>query len=225
MSVAPAEPTPNEPQTGGTPPAATPEAPPAAKPPWGDDFDAEKAWKLVEGLRSDKEKLAAREFLTPEQKTKLAEYDRLEAASKTELEKAQEAASKATERINAVTQRAVTAEVKALAADKFADPSDAAAFLDLKKYSKEDGDIDTAAIAADLADLIEKKPHLGKPAGPADPRAPRPNPAQGASGSGAAEPPQLTRDDVERLAKEGKHAEIEKARLEGRLTQLMTTKS
>jgi len=33
---------------------------PAGTPPWGADFDAERAWALVEGLRSDKTTLQAR---------------------------------------------------------------------------------------------------------------------------------------------------------------------
>ncbi len=80
-----------------TAPAAAPVAPAAAPdaPPWGADFDAERAWKLVQDLRSDKEKLAARPVLTDEQKTALAEHDRLVQASKTETQRLQEAATSA----------------------------------------------------------------------------------------------------------------------------------
>lgn len=68
-----------------------------------------------------------------------------------------------------------------MAADGFADPEDAAAFLDLSKYAK-DGDIDTSAIKADLGDLLARKPHLGKT--PIS-RPPAPNPAQGAGEASA----------------------------------------
>lgn len=112
---------------------------------------------------------------------KAAEWDRLAEASKSELERAQEAASKSEQRAAALVDRAVRAEIKAMAADGFADPEDAAAFLDLSKYAK-DGDIDTSAIKADLGDLLARKPHLGKT--PIS-RPPAPNPAQGAGEASA----------------------------------------
>lgn len=162
------------------PAAATPE-PASEAPPWGDDFDAEKAWNLVQNLRADKEKLQQRPTLSDEQKTKLSEYDRLVEASKTELERAQEAAKQEAERASSLLSRAVKSEVKALA-QGFADPEDAAAFLDLGKYATGDGDVDTESIKADLADLLQRKPHLGKSP---DSRLPAPNPAQGSSSQGA----------------------------------------
>lgn len=72
-------------------PAAPPAPAPAEAPPWGDDFSPEKAWSLVQNLRSDKEKLAQRPVLTPEQQQKLDEYTRLEQASKSEAQRQQEA--------------------------------------------------------------------------------------------------------------------------------------
>lgn len=45
-----------------TTPAGTEGQTSTEKPPWGDDFDAEKAWNLVKGLRSDKETLAKRPY-------------------------------------------------------------------------------------------------------------------------------------------------------------------
>jgi hypothetical protein len=156
---------------------------PTDTPPWGEDFDAEKAWNLVQNLRSDKEKLQGRPVLTDEQKQKLAEYDRLAEASKSELDKAQEAAQTNAQRAQALLDRAVNAEIRALATG-FADPEDAAAFLAGKKYADDDGDIDTAAIKADLDALLTRKPHLGA----ADPttgrRAPRPDPSQGSGANG-----------------------------------------
>jgi hypothetical protein len=55
-TVPPADP-PADPPAQPAPPAAPPApATPPATPPWGDDknFDAAKAWKLIEGLRADK---------------------------------------------------------------------------------------------------------------------------------------------------------------------------
>jgi hypothetical protein len=110
---------------------------------------------------------------------KVTEYDRLTEASKTAEERAQGLATAAEARASKLLSRAVSAEVKALASQGFADPSDAAAFLDLGKYANAEGDVDTDAIATDLTDLLTRKPHLGKQATPGM----RPNPAQGHSAS------------------------------------------
>ena len=215
------QPTPAEPTTDPAPAATEPvaTAPEAATPPWGDDFDAEKAWKLVQNLRADKENLQKRPVLTDDLKQKLAEFDRLEQASKSDLQKAQEAAQKNAERAQALLNRAVQSEVKALASQGFADPEDAAAFLNLESYASESGDIDTQRIKDDLADLLARKPHLGKSP---ESRTPAPNPAQGSSGSGpAGAPPQLTEADVKRMYDAKDYAGIEKARQEGRLANLL----
>lgn len=203
VAPAPAAPAPPEPAA----------AAPADTPPWGDDFDAEKAWSLVQNLRSDKEKLQKRPALTDEQKTKLAEYDRLVEASQTELEKAQAAAKTNAERAQALVTRATQAEIRALASE-FADPSDAVAFLADKTYAGDDGEIDTEQIKADLADLLTRKPHLGKQP---TPRVPAPNPAQGSSASGAAGASQLTQDQLDGMTPE----QIVQARKEGRLNRIM----
>lgn len=194
------------------PVATAPETPKTDAPPWGDEFDAEKAWNLVQNLRADKEKLSKRPTLTDEQKTKLSEYDRLAEASKTELERAQEAANREAERAKSLLSRAVKSEVKALA-QGFADPEDAAAFLDLSKYASGDGDVDSDSIKADLADLLARKPHLGKSP---ESRLPAPNPAQGSSASGA-NVTQATKADLARMTPE----QISQAKAEGRLDQLL----
>lgn len=180
---------PKAPEAPATPePAAA--APTADTPPWGDaaNFDPERAWKLIQNKDADIAKLKAREALTPEQKQKIAEYDRLAEASKTDLERETDARTKAETRAQALLNRAIKAEVKALAAEGFADPSDASAFLDLTSYADESGDIDSDRIKADLADLLTKKPHLGK--SPVS-RVPAPNPAQGSSGAGAQTTPNI----------------------------------
>jgi hypothetical protein len=202
--------------------AATPEpaAPPEPKPetpPWGEDFDPEKAWNLVKNLRADKEKLQQRPALTDEQKTKLTEFDRLEQASKTELQRAQEAATREADRAKALLSRAVKSEVKALA-QGFADPDDAAAFLDLSKYATGDGDVDSDSIKADLADLLQRKAHLAKQP---ETRLSAPNPAQGSSASGSGVLPQLTEQEVSRMYREKDYDGIEKARSEGRLNAVL----
>lgn len=221
MSEQPNTPAPEAPKPEAPKPAE-PGAPAPqgdTKPPWGsnEEFNPQKAWDLIQGLRSDKERLSKREALTDEHKSKLAEYDRLAEASKTELQKAQEAAQSNAQRAQALLDRAVQAEIKALA-NQFADPEDAHVFLDVKKYAGKDGDIDTAAIQADLADLLTRKPHLGKSP---ESRTPAPNPAQGSSGGGASGPSQLSEADVQRMYAAKDYAGIEKARQEGRLSNLL----
>lgn len=179
MSEQPNTPAPEAPAADApkpTEPVAT--APDAPAPPWGDpeNFDAEKAWKLIENLRAEKRAPA----MSDEDKAKLAEYDRLVEASKSDLEKAQEAAAKNEARATTLLTRAVKAEIKALAAESFADSDDAATALDAKKYTTPDGDIDTDAIKTDLADLLSRKPHWAKSTTPAGMK---PNPAQGRSAS------------------------------------------
>lgn len=59
-------------------------------PPWGEDFNPERAWSLVQNLREDNAKLKSRPVLTEEHQQKLADWDALEQASKTEFERVQE---------------------------------------------------------------------------------------------------------------------------------------
>lgn len=90
---------------------------------------------------------------------------------------AREAAAEATAKANA---RIVRAEVKALAAESFADAADAAPFLDLSQYEVDDnGDVDADQIRDDLKALLAKKPHLAKAETAKGPRTPKPDPAQG----------------------------------------------
>lgn len=117
---------------------------------------------------------------------KLSEYDRLVEASKSELERAQEAATTAAAQITAYQDRTVKAEIRAAATDRFVDADVPFAYLDTKKYVTADGDIDQAAIQADLTDLLATKPGLAKPTGA---RLPGPNPAQAAGGFGGAPSP------------------------------------
>ncbi|GAA2484646.1 hypothetical protein GCM10010406_21140 [Streptomyces thermolineatus] len=101
-----------------------------------------------------------------EAKAHAARLKEFEDRDKSDLEKATERASAAEQRMSELRDRAVRAEVKALASAQFADPSDASAFLDLSAYVTDDGDIDSTAIERDLADLLKTKPHLAKAAPP-----------------------------------------------------------
>jgi hypothetical protein len=137
----------------------------------------QKALDAMKAQRAEaKREAAAAKKQAAELAKKVAEF---EDRDKTELERATAKAEQATARAEAATKRAVVAEVRVAAAD-FADPDDAAAFLDLTRYADDSGDIDTEAIRADLSDLLERKPHLRKAvAVPEPPKNPRPDPGQG----------------------------------------------
>ncbi|GAA3957891.1 hypothetical protein GCM10023085_45490 [Actinomadura viridis] len=120
-----------------------------------------------------------------------AKAKELEDAQKTEAERLQARLDEREREIGALRKRAVKSEVRALAAAAFADPTDPEAHLDLNAYVTDVGDIDADAIKADLADLLERKPHLGK-LKPAEPERRRPAPdrtqASGANQTRAKDP-------------------------------------
>lgn len=151
--------------------------------PEGADQLGDAGKKALDRMKADK--AAARREAAAEKKRAddlARKVEEFEDRDKTELEKAQAAADKAAERATAATARAVKAEVKALAGD-FADMDDALVNLNdrLATYTSEDGEIDTDAIASDLAALLDRKPHLRKAAGaePEPKKIPKPDPSQG----------------------------------------------
>ncbi|MFF7689722.1 hypothetical protein ACFZB6_26695 [Streptomyces syringium] len=58
------------------------------------------------------------------------------------------------------TAQLVRAELRAAAAGKLRDPADALALLDVAALAGEGGDIDTAAVAAAVEQLVKDKPYL-----------------------------------------------------------------
>ncbi|MET9909685.1 hypothetical protein ABZZ74_23270 [Streptomyces sp. NPDC006476] len=110
------------------------------------------------------------------------ELQRIKDSQKTESERLNEQLARATEQITQTRQRLVRTQVQALAAGGFADPEDAVGALDLGSYIDSDGEIDEAAIKADLDALLERKPHWAKPQPPEGPRRPAPDRTQ-ASGA------------------------------------------
>ena len=155
------------PVAGGSEPA--PEPPPAPQPDPPADPPAEPEdktdWKAEarKWEQRSKENAAAKRRL-----------DELEAATASDLEKAQKAADANAERAKAATQRAVAAEVKALA-DGFRVRTDALMHLkdrgDLDRFVNDDGEIDTDAIGKELADVLKDRPDLA-PATEPEPPAP-----------------------------------------------------
>jgi hypothetical protein len=157
-----------------------------SKPPWGDDFDPEKAWKLVENLRADNKARTSAEVAKLQKqiadlKPLADEAQALKDAKKSDVERLTEQLTALQSSVRDARTQALRGEIKALAAKEFADPEDAAAFLDPSKYLNDNGQYDEAAVKADLEDLLKRKPHLAREA-PRTPRTPAPDRTQGSSG-------------------------------------------
>lgn len=160
---------------------AEPEA--VATDPAGDQSDPDGAEHLGDpGKRALAAMKAQLKAAKAEAAALKARVDEFEDRDKSEIDRATARLQEAERTAQSYRDRAVRAEVRALAATAFADPEDAAAFLDLSRYV-EGGEIDTEAIQADLSELLSRKPHLAKPTGP---RVPQPDPSQGARSDGPA---------------------------------------
>ncbi|WP_432053743.1 hypothetical protein [Streptomyces sp. bgisy022] len=117
-----------------------------------------------------------------------AELQRIKDAEKSESERLNDQLARAQEQIAKTRQRLVRSQVQALAMTGFADPEDAVGALDLDSYIDSDGDIDEAAIKADLDALLERKPHWAKTQPQEGPRRPAPDRTQ-ASGANKTKAP------------------------------------
>ncbi|MFJ9748879.1 hypothetical protein [Streptomyces chartreusis] len=121
------------------------------------------------------------------------------------------AETEATTRANA---RILKAEIRAAAKGRLADPKDALTFLDLEQFEVgEDGEIDPEEVEEAISDLLKDKPYLA---------AATAKRFQGTGDGGAARkasrPKQLTRADLKSMTPEA----IDKARIDGRLDDLMS---
>lgn len=124
----------------------------------GAEGDQADAVKTAETARAVAEKRAS------EAETEAARLRRSNAATKgTDLDAMRE-------EIRAeFTQQLVRAELRAAAAGKLRDPADALALLDVSALAGSGGDIDAAAVAAAVDQLVKDKPYLA-----ADSSAPAP---------------------------------------------------
>ncbi|HTE57097.1 MAG TPA: hypothetical protein VK698_39860 [Kofleriaceae bacterium] len=151
----------------------------AEKPKPEEPFDRKRAEAKIAKANSEARNLRERlKKLEPI----AAELQAIKDADKSETERLADKLAAAEERIASTRQRLAKSTVQALAGAAFADPEDAVGALDLDSYIDSDGDIDEAAIEADLQTLLERKPHWAKPQPQEGPRRPAPDRTQ-ASGA------------------------------------------
>lgn len=170
------------------PSAGAPQEPSAVAPEEPAAFDEstldEHTQKVIAAIRNDfKDERARRQAAETALKAtepKVAEYDRLAEASKTEQERTQEVLKAAEDRAQAATQRVARAEVKAALTGLVDNPDSIVEDLNLARFIDSDGEVDQDAI-----DKLK-----AKYAGFAGSRAPRPDQSQasGANGSSAVSP-------------------------------------
>ena len=143
---------------------------------------------------AEKEKRRAATQKVRERDARIAELEQQLAAAngETQEERAQrEAESAALAKANT---RILKAEVRALAAGKLSDPSDALTFLDLDQFEVgDDGDVDQQEIEEAISDLLARKPYLAAQSGS---KTPRPDPSQGARGAAEASTAQQFADAI-----------------------------
>lgn len=124
----------------------------------------------------------------------------------------QKATAKA-EALEAANQRILRSEIKAAAKGVLADPADAYKFLDMSQFDvTDDGDVDDAAIATALEDLIKSKPYLAVQDG-----GKRFQHTADGGPKGSAGNPQVTEAQLKTMTPD----EIVKAQNEGRLEKLL----
>lgn len=148
-------------------------------------FDRKQAEAKIRKANSEAANLRKR---LKEQEPLLAELQRIKDSEKTDSERLNDQLADAQQQVAKTRQRLVRTQVQALAMTGFADPEDAVGALDLDSYIDSDGDIDEAAIKADLDALLERKPHWAKTQPQEGPRRPAPDRTQ-ASGANKKQAP------------------------------------
>lgn len=172
--------------------------------------------KLLSAYEAEKQKrkdeASERRKLQDERDSLKAQIDGREAEHKAE----QEAQRLKDEALSAANDRILKAEVRAAAAAKLADPTDALRFIDLSEFEVgSDGEVDSSQIADAIDNLMTQKPYLAAQGKRFE------GSADGGARNDSGRPSQLTEADVKRLSEEGKHAEIVQAKAEGRLADYL----
>jgi hypothetical protein len=204
------------------PPAVTPPATPPEVDPAGADALGDAGKRALDAMKAERNQAKADaaalkaqfEALQAQVSGREAEHKATVEAQRIQNEARTEADKRANERI-------LKAEVRAAAAGKLADPADALRYIDLSSFEvKDDGDTDAAAIAKAVEDLIASKPYLAAATAPK-----WPNIDANRNGNPPGKAPQLTAEDVKKLYAEKKYDEVETARKEGRLANLLGSTS
>ena len=187
-----------------TPPAGGEEDPPGAEALGDAGKRALDTMKAARNAARDAERKAKADLAALQ-----AQIDGNEAKHQQELE-AQRITDEA---LAAANLRIKKAELRAAATGKLSDPNDAQTFISLDAIEVDDeGNVDRTALDAAVAELLTKKPYLAAQGGSRFQGA-----ADGGARNGDPRPQQLTEADVKKLSAEGRHAEIVKAKEEGRL--------
>jgi hypothetical protein len=182
----------------------------------------EAGQKAFDALKAKRQgDIARRKKAETDRDAALAELSRLQAKPKDDEDKPDiEALTKKIRdeaKAETLRDRALD-KLEAKAARQFSNPEDARMFLAGNVDDFIDGTtVDVEAITDALSDLLKARPYLGVTQGDA-------KRFQGTADSGpkgSAGKPQLTEADVKKLSREGKHAEIEAARKDGRLNTLL----
>ncbi|MFF8299584.1 hypothetical protein ACF07M_30050 [Streptomyces globisporus] len=154
-------------------------------------FDRKQAEAKIRKANSEAQNLRKR---LKELEPAAAELQRIKDSEKSDTERLNDQLARANEQITKTRERLAKARVQALAGaaaedrPAFTDPEDAVGALNLDSYIDGDGDIDEAAIEADLQALLERKPHWAKAQPQEGPRRPAPDRTQ-ASGANKSRPP------------------------------------
>ncbi|MFD3999828.1 hypothetical protein [Streptomyces rubiginosohelvolus] len=151
----------------------------------GKPFDRKKFEAELRKKNSEAANLRKR---LKEQEPLLAELQKRKDAEKSDTDRLNDQLTRAQEQITKTRQRLVRSQVQALAMTGFADSEDAVGALELDSYIDSDGEIDEAAIKADLDALLERKPHWAKSQPQEGPRRPAPDRTQ-ASGANRTKAP------------------------------------
>lgn len=209
--------------TDGAAGQGAPTDPPAGGPP-PDPKSGEgesKTFSQAEVDRIVQERLARAKAKPPadyeDLKAAAAKLAEIEEANSSELEKAQRRATEAEEAAKALKEQHSSYQIDTairLAAieAKAADPGDVVKLLDRDGVTiGDDGQV--TGVEDAVKGLLKAKPHLVGQQGPT---------GDGDGGRrGSSAPGQLTRADVQQLAKSGRHEEIAQARRDGRLNEVL----
>ncbi|WP_223772942.1 hypothetical protein [Streptomyces sp. 135] len=198
---------------------APPEAPPAGADGDGDGPDPAGTDDLGDAGKKALDSMKSRWKTERDQRRKLEEeLETLRSPKPSGTDDKADAAEikrQATREANAkANQRIIRSEIKAAAAGKLADPSDALAYLDLSQFELDaNGDVDAEELADAIEDLLTRKPYLA-----ANGRPRFQGTADGGAARKASGPTQLTRQELNGMSPEA----IVKAKREGRLKNILS---